>query len=204
MEVHFLGPLSGSLGDHSTNKDGSLDNKFKETIQSYDKLIKVLQPTPPDSYIQYINIFQSSFPISKPSSVISKFRQTRFLFQRALKTLGRPKQSTGPLDPVIQRDFDSGLRNLCHEYLVFERYFGSDKSLESTSVAVQKKIAKFSPLESTEQSQSMPSGHRFPDSMTADDAEDVAPEATSKRTLEGEGGDEPPSKRNKAINSQSN
>jgi len=216
VDVHLLGPLAASLADESSSTDGQIDRRFEETIRSYDKLIKIYQPTPPDSYMEYIQTFLSAFPVTKPSSVISKIRQVRFLFQRAIQTLGRPKNPTAPLDPAIQRDFDSGLRNLCHHYLIFERYFGSEKSMASTSMAVQKKLAKFAvdttknpeppvgtEIDDTsnvevEVASSAPPGILAPSVDTID-----AVVATSKRDSSEDGsGEEPPAKRVK-MNIQS-
>ena len=199
VEVHVLGPLSVSLGDDSSDAHDSAEKKLEETILLYDKLIKISQPTPPDSYMEYIRTLQSSFPTSKPSCVISKLRLMRFLFQRAVKTLGRPKTPIAPLDPVIQRDFDSGLRNLCHEYLVFERYLGSDKSLALTSVAVQKKVARS--LMEAPQQRNLPEEREIEDSIVVekDTETSAAPssveDSTSMHAPERGGWEEPPAKK---------
>ena len=200
VEVHALVPLSVSLGDNAFNADDHADKKLEETIQLYEKLVKIYQPTPPDSYMAYIHTLQSSFPTSKPSCVISKLRQLRCLFQRAIKTVGRPKGPIAHLDPLIQRDFDSGLRNLCHEYLVFERYFGSDKSLALASAAVQKKVAR-SLVEMPEYPKLPQETQLKKDEMMVDKELEVGAnpstveESTNKHALDREGGEEPPTKK---------
>ena len=144
METSFLDPISISMGDEINAGMDAASRRFQQGTKTYDKLIKIHQPAPPDTFNEYIHYFQNSFPVIKPSSVMVRIRQTRFLYQKALKGLGRPKKPTEPLDPILQRDFDSGLSNFCHEYLVFERYFGSEKSLGAATTAIQKKLSKLS------------------------------------------------------------
>ncbi len=147
METHLLGPLSSALSDNIDMVDDSCNNQFIEAAKSYDKLIKVYQPAHPDCFLDYIHCLRNLYPTRKPTSLIAKLHCLRFLYEKAIKNTGQPKHQTEALDPLVQRDFDSGLRNLCHEYLVFERYFGSEKSLISASSAIQKKLLKFSPLQ---------------------------------------------------------
>lgn len=57
----------------------------------------------------------------------------------------------GECQPVdFDLDFETALRCLCQEYLVFERYFGSDQSLAVASKEIQKKLAKAFPEGETE------------------------------------------------------
>lgn len=202
LEVNLLGPLSRVLreDDAAANANAIPSKTFEDTVQSYDKLIKVYQPTPPDSHAQYIQTFQSIFPISKPSSLISKVRQTRFLFQRALKTIGRSKNPTTTLDPVLERDFDSSLRNLCHAYLVFERFFGSEVSLESASLVIQKKLSKFSSVENGPEANSRDKSNIISVEQGQVPASMPSEEVITKRPLEGaddKSNQEPPAKKQK-------
>jgi RNA recognition motif-containing protein len=138
-ETHLLGPLADSLRDETTSQPTT---QLAESIRCYGKLSKVHQPSHPDSFSSYIQAFLTSYPSINPRCVLSKIRQARSLYQKALKSVGKPKDSSPPLDAIIERDYETALRNLCHEYLVFERYFGSDKSLTDASKDIQKKLTK--------------------------------------------------------------
>lgn len=144
LDAVLLTPLAAALGSTMDSAEDERFNQLAEVAKLYDKLIKVYQPTPPDCYIHYIQSVQNLFPTTGPQNLITKFRNLRYLYEKALKSTGKPKQQSELLDPFLQRDFDSGLRHLCHEYLVFERYFGSDKSLANASAAIQKKLSKYS------------------------------------------------------------
>lgn len=144
-ETNLLGPLTASLNDDEDDEAGGARSKntlLKETIRCYEKLSKVFNPTHPDVYIDYIANFQKAFACNSPASVISRIRQTRFLFERAIKSVGKPKMPTNPVDHVLNRDVESSLRSLCHQYLVFERYLGTDKNVTNASALVQKKLEK--------------------------------------------------------------
>jgi RNA recognition motif-containing protein len=139
-ESLLLAPLVES---HSS---GGLDPKAAgEVVRCHEKLTKVHQPCQPDSYATFVKHFVGSFPLSCPISVLSRLRQVRSLYQKGLKSVGRPKKTTTLLDQTLERDYETALRSLCHEYLVFERYFGSDRSIASATKNVQKKLAKAFP-----------------------------------------------------------
>ena len=139
-EIHLLGPLVNLFNNPAANSGPS--KQLAESIRCHDKLTKVYQPPHPDTYISYIRAFLASFFSKAPSSVLSKIRQVRCLYQKALKSVGKPKNPPSLLDPMIERDFETALRCLCHDYLVFERYFGSDESLAKVSKDIEKKLAK--------------------------------------------------------------
>ena len=141
-ESHLLGQLADSLGDEVATAS---TKRLAELIRCHDKLTKVFQPAHPDSFASYISGVLDTFPTTTAYSVLSKLRQTRWLYQKALRSVGKPKHPSQPIDPNVERDYETSLQCLCHEYLVFERRFGSDKSLSATSKAIEKKLAKLFP-----------------------------------------------------------
>jgi RNA recognition motif-containing protein len=140
-ETHLVGPLIASFGDDAAVSDAS--TRVTELIRCYEKLTKVYQPAHPDSFSSYVQSFLGAFPASSPLQVLSKLRQTRALYQKALKSVGKPKHSTHQFtEETAPRDFETALRCLCHNYIVFERCFGSEKSFGLASKAIQHKLQK--------------------------------------------------------------
>ena len=137
-ETHLIAPLLESLG-----KQQSKIEHFSEITRIYEKLTKVHQPAHPNCYSLYIQSFLGAYPAISPGHVISKLRQVRNLYQRAVKETGRPKQSAQVVVQTSLHNFETALHSLCQDYLDFERLFGSDESLSEATRAIQKKFVKF-------------------------------------------------------------
>jgi RNA recognition motif-containing protein len=137
-ESHLLSPLIESFRKERT--DGPIA-PLLELIRCCNKVTKIHQPSNPASFITYINGFLSTFPISSACGVLSKLRQVRCLYQNALKNTGKAKH----ISSVNELDYETSLRCLCHEYTVFERYFGSEISLAQASKAIKKKMTRTFP-----------------------------------------------------------
>ena len=129
------------------NDNGSLlsskeSKSAEEFTRCFDKLVKIQQPPHPDSFSSYIHSFRI-VRVTSPVHILSKLRQMRGLFQRALKLVGKPKESSQlTIQAVKPLDYETSLRCLCQEYLVFEKNFGSESSFYQASTAIQKKLAK--------------------------------------------------------------
>jgi RNA recognition motif-containing protein len=139
-EVQLVGPLLASFNDDSDSSQPP--TQAAELIRIYEKLTKIHQPAHPDVFASYIQAFLGVFPAVAPGQVVSKLRQVRFLYDKAVKGVGRQKNLPQLLDQTITRDFETGLRSLCHDYLTFERFFGSEKSLTQATKSIEKKLAK--------------------------------------------------------------
>jgi RNA recognition motif-containing protein len=138
-EVQLVGPLLASFSDDADSSQPP--TQAAELIRIYEKLTKIHQPAHPDIFSSYIQTFLGVFPAVAPGQVISKLRQVRFLYDKAVKGVGRQKNPQ-LLDQTVTRDFETGLRSLCHDYVTFERFFGSEKSLTQATKAIEKKFAK--------------------------------------------------------------
>lgn len=136
-ETYLLGPLLISLeGSGESTAAG-------EGLRCFDKLVKVHQPPHPDSYAIYIREFIHQ-PAATPRRVLRNIQTARSLFQKALKTVGKPKETQEP-SSVAQRDRMTALQCLCQDYLEFEQMFGSDDSYVQASKEVKKKFESIVP-----------------------------------------------------------
>jgi hypothetical protein len=141
-ESYLIGPLIESFRKERTN--GPI-TQLSELIRCYDKATNIHKPVHPDAFISYIKGFLATFPTSSPYGVLSKIRQVRWLYQKAMRSVGQPKQTALPQNPLIDILYETSLRCLCHDYLVFERCFGSETSLADASKVITKKLAKLYP-----------------------------------------------------------
>jgi hypothetical protein len=84
-------------------------------------------------------------PTDSPSNIISKLRQVRYLYQTGLNNVGKSKEaitSNSTFSNSNEFDYETSLRCLCHDYLTFEKYFGSEQSHSNATKAVTKKLSK--------------------------------------------------------------
>ncbi len=160
-ETHLLAPLlrifqrEDDISDEEQAKD---KRTLVEILDHHTKAIKIWQPPHPGTYMSYIEAFCASSSvvsstISAPTDVLRTLRMTRFLYQKALKSVGNPRK-TNPKNPSAdtaspsmslmpdELDYETSLRCLCRNYLLFEKHFGSDHSYSECQKAVQKKVAK--------------------------------------------------------------
>mmetsp|Transcript_52416 Transcript_52416/g.126869 ORF Transcript_52416/g.126869 Transcript_52416/m.126869 type:complete len:1087 (+) Transcript_52416:116-3376(+) len=143
-ETVILGPLMASLEADGTTGVRS-EQMVSEIIRCFDKATKAHKPTNPIIFSSYIHAFLGSFStISSPVNVIKKIRQTRFLYQTALRSTGKSKNYVAPNtdESDYEIEYESALRSLCHEYMEFERMFGSDRSSGTAAKDIQRKLAK--------------------------------------------------------------
>jgi RNA recognition motif-containing protein len=138
--------------------------RLAEVLQQHDRATKIWQPPHPGTYTSYIGALSASSSVtssmlSSPKDVLTNLRMVRFLYQKALKGVGKPQkksQSTpAKADPTTvsnnsaamvlspdELDYEMSLRCLCRDYLIFEKHFGSDRSYSECQKSVQKKLAK--------------------------------------------------------------
>jgi hypothetical protein len=143
-ESMLLGPLMGSTDVDATTFMQS-EQRLEEVIRCFEKATKAHMPTNPNLFLSYIHTFVGSFSIiSSPLGVLSKLRQTRFLYQKGLKAIGRSKKkSTQPVDvSAHELEYNTAIRRFCHEYMEFERLFGSERSYGSASKEIHRKLSR--------------------------------------------------------------
>jgi hypothetical protein len=135
--------------------------KVIELLKQYEKGTKVqFQPPHPNVFMSYIqalkavNLSMSSCTLTNPIDIITNLRRIRFLYQKAITFVGKPVKK-GPTNSraaaaasdnnnnnVDELDYETSLRCLCHEYTIFEKYFGSNKSYSDCIKVTQKKLSK--------------------------------------------------------------
>ena len=152
VESQLVYPLLHTInqGDENADQEGGRD-RLTDVLQQHDRATKIWQPPHPGTYMDYIQAFVASSSIasstiSTPTDVLRNIRMVRFLYQRSLKSVGNPNKnpsegSKSTLSPD-ELDYETSLRCLCRNYLLFEKHFGSDHSYSECQKAVQKKLAK--------------------------------------------------------------
>jgi len=136
-ERYLLSPLMESLNGHSDR----FSDAQSTIIRCFDRATKLHQPPSPSSFISYIDAFFSNCPLSSPVLVLSRIRQIRELYKKAIKSVGPSKD-----DWKRSIDYGISLQFLCHKYLEFEENLGSVGSLEGASKLIQRKLAKLKQL----------------------------------------------------------
>lgn len=132
-ETYLLGPLLASM-------DGNVSDSTGEGISCFEKMVKLHLPPHPDDYGIYIQAVMNQ-SVSSPTDVVRRLRTVRSLFQKALQSIGKPRDK--PDSSVPQRDRTTALHSLCHHYLEFEALFGSDESYFHASKTVGQKLEKY-------------------------------------------------------------
>jgi hypothetical protein len=136
-------------------------DKVTELLKQYEKGTKVqFQPPHPNVFMSYIQVLKSvnlsvsSCTLSNPIDIITNLRRIRFLYQKAITFVGKPMMKKGAAaddsasdtnnnnNNVDELDYETSLRCLCHEYTIFEKYFGSNKSYSECIKVTQKKLVK--------------------------------------------------------------
>jgi hypothetical protein len=129
-ETYLLSPLIESV-------EGAEEKGSGEGLRCFDKLVKVHQPPHPHSHSLHIREFMKQ-PVSSPVQVVRKLQAARCLFQMALKSVGKMKDV--PESIGSQRDRAIALQDLCHDYLEFEKVFGSEDSYTQAAKSVRRKF----------------------------------------------------------------
>ncbi|CAJ1951481.1 unnamed protein product [Cylindrotheca closterium] len=134
-EMYLLTPLAESLNEAAdSNRFSDAQSKV---IRCFDRATKLHQPPSPSSFISYIDAFFAHFVVSGPLLVLSRIRQIRQIYKKAIKNVGPPKE-----DWKTTIDYRVSLQFLCHRYLEFEGNLGSVESLEDASLIVRRKLSK--------------------------------------------------------------
>lgn len=171
-ESYLVAPLLLSIQKRQTREksDDKNENDRAEThvnlikeqeaeiLRQHDKAAKIWQPPHPSIYVSFLRTLSAMTSVGSallfsPLDIVRNLRRMRFLYQKALKSVGKPKEHVKdsetvdeaiPLTTLSQDelDYDTALRCLCRDYLFFERNFGSDRSYAECSKAIQKKLAK--------------------------------------------------------------
>ena len=136
-ETLLLKPLEVLLEDDAPQV--SEKQSGKESIAVFERCTRVHNPPHPDTCLAYIRQFINSEPVGDPCAVSAKLRHVRFLYQNAINSVGRSKSSRGT---VRLNSFDVALSNLGQEWIEFESFFGSDRSLGRAEKAIQRKVQK--------------------------------------------------------------
>ncbi|CAB9505360.1 expressed unknown protein [Seminavis robusta] len=147
VEQHVLVPLLQNNNNNNTdssNDNGDSKNNHKDVLAHFEKVIRLHNPPHPDSYralIQYVLQHGSSTNNNKsPGDVVSRLRQVRGLYQKAVQSVGAPKPSRAVTSGM--REYETALAALCHDYQEFERIFGSEPSLANATRMMHKKLQK--------------------------------------------------------------
>lgn len=200
MERLVVAPLSciANPSNVGTNHLGENGGDGHDPLSHLEKAIRLHNPPHPDSYrslIQYVlnhgaSIHMIPAASRSPGDVVSRLRQVRSLYQKAIHSVGRArvKDTTSGLLIVtstsVLRDFETALASLCHEYQEFERLFGSEQSLADATRLMQKKIQKTTHRRNnqhpTANAQQQHSGERET-SMDIDKPPDSGTSSTAKR-----------------------
>jgi len=169
IESYLLAPFLRAIDyvnkeDEATRTQGR--ERLAEVLQQHDRATKICQPPHPGTYMAYIKALSASTSVDSsmlcsPTGVLTNLRMVRFLYQRALKGVGKPqkksqsKPAEAESNPTAvpdtssamvlspdELDYETSLRCLCRDYLLFEKNFGSDRSYSECQKSIQKKLAK--------------------------------------------------------------
>jgi RNA recognition motif-containing protein len=163
-EAYVLGPIALGLRNALGIDDVTNELADKETLKCFEKLVKTQKPCHPDSWREYLRYVSTSHlhflgdesSQSKPDDVGAvpvNIRQTRALYKRAMSSIRKAGKSISAAEnrgfdisihkTLLQRDYDVALSDLCHEYLEFEHFFGSEESLSAALTLVRSKMANY-------------------------------------------------------------
>eukprot|EP00804_Cyclotella_cryptica_P023471 CCRYP_012127-RA/>CCRYP_012127-RA protein AED:0.25 eAED:0.25 QI:0/0/0/1/1/1/3/0/1040 len=168
-EAYVLGPIALGLRNAMGIDDTTNELADRETLKCFEKLVKTQKPCHPDSWREYLRYVSTSHlhflgdvsSQSRPDDVGAVpviIRQTRALYKRAMSSIrkaGKPTHATDSRgfdsnihNTLFQRDYDAALSDLCHEYVEFEKCFGSEESLSAALTLVLSKMANYDPAAS--------------------------------------------------------
>lgn len=153
MERVVIAPLL-SLANTKGTMMAENDGGIGDALLHFEKATKS-NPPHPDSYKALIEQVlhhgaSSSGSSRNPGDVVSRLRQVRGLYQRAMKAVGKSKVKDAAAAMQMatsassRRDYETALTCLCNDYREFERVFGSERSLADASRLIQKKLQKAS------------------------------------------------------------
>ena len=215
-EMHLLAPVLRSLEreDESSEEEQAKDRTaLAEILDQHSKATKIWSPPHPGTFMAYIEAVSASSSvvsstISEPTDVLKILRISRFLYQKALKSVGSPRK-TGPKKSTPETtvasmslspdelDYETSLRCMCRNYLFFEKYFGSDRSYAECQKAVQKKLTKAFTLTPTLPTIAPIAVANTPTPMDLEPETDTNSENVSQKRKQSEEIEAPPAKRQK-------
>jgi RNA recognition motif. (a.k.a. RRM, RBD, or RNP domain) len=155
----LLHPLRQALNDAHSGTNGIKaeiignddidDASIVQSLQLYEKCIRTHNPPHPHAYSAYIRQYMAALtfvPAHSPVQVMVRLRRVRGLFEKALTFLGRgargSQSAQAPSSSRWHLDYDAALHSICHEWLEFERVFGSERSVGKATKAIEKKLQK--------------------------------------------------------------
>jgi hypothetical protein len=140
-KLFLVAPLQRALSERDSpplvsNEDGSQC----ASLSSFERCIRVHNPPHPAVYLSYIRQYSLCTPTDSAVDVATKLRRIRFLYQKGVSSVGRPKSLLE--SSVVFPDYDSSLSSLCQEWIEFESFFGSARSIGRARKAIQRKVQK--------------------------------------------------------------
>jgi RNA recognition motif. (a.k.a. RRM, RBD, or RNP domain) len=103
-----------------------------KALKWMEQAIKLHNPPHPDLFLEYVH----ELGLMPSINVLQRIRLLRFTFAKGVRGVGRSKTHSHRYT-----NYDSSLRQLCHEWLEFEACWGSADSLSSAQQAVHKKLS---------------------------------------------------------------
>ena len=205
MERLVVAPLSciTSPSNVGTNHLGENGGDGHDPLSHLEKAIRLHNPPHPDAYrslIQHVLNHGASINFipaasRSPGDVVSRLRQVRGLYQKAIHSVGRARVKDATIGPLtvtstsVLRDFETAFACLCHDYQEFERLFGSEQSLADATRLMQKKIQKTTHRRNNQHTadnaQQQPSGELLGETLMDIDQSDSRTSSQTKRKASG-------------------
>jgi hypothetical protein len=144
-EAYVLSPIQNEV------------NSSDEAIKWFEKMVRIHQPSHPNAWREYISYVigkayvelsdneenqnldeKDNVVMEIPGMVVAKFRFVRNLYQRSLSSIKKIDAEDTSADEL---EYKNAMKLLCEEFLLFEKSFGSLKSLDAASKLVAKKLS---------------------------------------------------------------
>lgn len=144
-EAYVLSPIQNEV------------NSSDEAIKWFEKMVRIHQPSHPNAWREYISYVigkayvelsdneenqnldeKDNVVMEIPGMVVAKFRFVRNLYQRSFSSIKKIDAEDASADKL---EYMNAMKLLCEEFLLFEKSFGSLKSLDAASKLVAKKLS---------------------------------------------------------------
>ena len=155
-----------------------------EFATSFERCIRVHNPPHPESYLSYIRQYASLTRVASAVDVAHKLRRIRFLYQKGVNSVGRPKTPPVQRSADVLLDFDIALPHLCHEWTQFESMFGTARSLGRAQKIIQRKLQKTQVTPRSKVAEQAPSSsvaQHLVQTASIEEAEQKSPNAVSSQ-----------------------
>jgi len=138
FEAYILNPLERSFNETlSIPLDLSIPY-FKEIIKNFESLVNAHQPSHPDLWRDFIK-YVWGMDLTRPILVVAKLRLIRGLYHRSMISVHKfhndCQNSEDNYDPI-------SLCHLCHEFLQFEKRFGTQYSYHKCRNVICRKLSQ--------------------------------------------------------------